>query len=194
MPMTPHAYDPPCLTSHAMTSTQVITLLGRSESTVREAANVAGVTLYRCEEAEIIQAVNGLGMAKAHTRNLTMLTLDGARRLCKHMDGNGSPGAEALHDEIKSLISTSKGPPPLRHPPWENQQAQPLYNAAQPEPLSQPATQQYNFPSAPPEVILLPHEHREAYALRIVPRHARVEMDQFVAWSAAPINLERSDK
>jgi len=193
MPITSHA-------RHPITSTQVITLLGRSESTVREAANVAGVTLYRCEEAEIIQAVNGLGMAKAHTRNLTMLTLDGARRLCKHMDGNGSPGAEALHDAIKNLISTSTGPPPVRHPPWESE-AQTQYNEAQPEALSlpetlsQPATQQqYNFPSAPPEVILLPHEHREAYALRIVPRHARVEIDQFVAWSAAPINLERSDK
>lgn len=172
-------------------------MLGRSETTVRDAANTAGVTLYRCEEAEIIQAVIGLGKVKAHTRNLTMLTLDGARRLCKHMADNDSPGAAALVEEIKGLILTSKLPPPIRHPPWEAQSQPESSDAqldAQLEPLSQPVTQQYTFPSAPPEVILLPHEHREAYALRIVPRHARAEMDQFIAWSSAPINLERSDK
>lgn len=168
-------------------------MLGRSETTVRDAANTAGVTLYRCEEAEIIQAVISLGKAKAHTRNLTILTLDGARRLCKHMAENDSPGAAALVEEIKGLILTSKLPPPIRHPPWEAQ-SQPETNNAHLEPLSQPVTQQYTFPSAPPEVILLPHEHREAYALRIVPRHARAEMDQFIAWSSAPINLERSNK
>jgi hypothetical protein len=157
--------------------------------------------------------------------------LDGVKRLCRHLvaAGNDHMGvAASLCDEIKTLIRSSKAPPPLRYqlgipsgwpiiseeeqqPHEENDMEDQLedtdntinqgYSSIQLSQMFQPPQQQlhrrlphqqYQFPSAPPEITLLPQQQREQYALSIVPRHTRAEINQFMSWSSQPVNTERS--
>ena len=157
--------------------------------------------------------------------------LDGVKRLCRHLmaAGNDHLGvATSLCDEIKTLIRSSKAPPPLRYQPgyhslWpviseekaneEREQSQEIdtldvedtdhtaYQGFSSIQLSQlipqqlprlPPQQQYQFPIAPPQITLLPQQQREQYALSIVPRHTRAEINQFMTWSSQPVNTERS--
>ena len=156
-----------------------------------------------------------------------MVMLDGVKRLCRHLiaAGNDHLGvAASLCDEIKTLIRSSKAPPPLRYQPgypilWpvirgekaneEGEQPQEIdtldvedtnqgFSSIQlsqlnPQQLPRlPPQQQYQFPIAPPEITLLPQQQREQYALSIVPRHTRAEINQFMTWSSQPVNTERS--
>ena len=162
--------------------------------------------------------------------------LDGVKRLCRHLvaAGNDILGvAASLCDEIKTLIRSSKAPPPLRYqagypPLWPvimeeqiNEEEQPHQeidtleladvegtdhtvnqglSSIQLSQLFQPpqqlprllSHQQYQFPISPPEITLLPQQQREQYALSIVPRRTRAEINQFMTWSSQPVNTERS--
>lgn len=170
---------------------QVVSLLEKAESTLRENAAAASITLYRYEGNETIRRLVCMGMIKNRTTTITLITLDGVKRLCMHLVNHGrSDIAGLLVEEIKALLKSSHGPPPLRY----------QLGYEQPQPLQEDEPQAerkinavaHTFPSAPPEVILLPSQQRSPYALDIVPRGTLAEINQFIAWSAAPINTTRS--
>jgi len=135
-------------------------------------------------------------MVKSHTRHVTLITLDGLRRLCRYIanQDNGSVAA-ALVTEIKHLIKVSTGPDPIRHQLGLQGEAQgPNEQRMRPLLSAAAANDTYQFPASLPEVFLLPHQQRGPYALQVFSQHTKAELDQFIAWSAAPINTERSIK
>lgn len=54
------------------------------------------------------------------------------------------------------------------------------------------SAKKYVFPSELPDVVLLPEQQSERYALEFQPLNLRREAQQFLNWSSAPINTERS--
>ena len=190
---------------------QVVSLLGRADNTVRSAATAAHVTLYRHDDNVTIGRLVAMNAVKCHTRNLTLITLDGARRLCLRMAQNGSEGAEALSMEIQQIKRSSMGPPPLRHQPgfmeWHEPAPSSILLAAgfpviqlpsmaptQPPPEASMSHFHNDFPTAPPSLILLPEQMRAPYALAAVSQRTKAEINRFMEWSSAPINTERSPK
>lgn len=186
-----------------------MSLLERADNTLRDAATAAGVKLYRFEGTETIRRLVACEVVKNHTRNITLITLDGVRRLCRqlHLADQDSLGtAYALRAEIKTVIRTSITPPPSRHQPGIPtddvddgiddiiQPVQMMHEALTVDMGWNDAPQQYQFPTAPPEVLLHPDQQRAPYALQVVPRRTQAEIDQFIGWSAAPVNTERSFK
>lgn len=187
---------------------QAVILINKAENTVRDAAKTAGVEIYRIEEACVIQRLVNLKVTKKHTRNVSMITLAGMKSLCQRMTGDGIP---RLLSEVMSVIKTSKAPPPLRYQPGyatanlplsiNDQQIPSVMEEAQdagyrlPPVLAEIASQRsFTFPSSPPEILLLPEQCRVSYALAPVPRRVQDEIQQFMAWSQAPVNTERSAK
>lgn len=184
---------------------QAVTLVNKAENTVRDAAKAAGVEVYRIEEACVIQRLVNLQATKKHTRNISMITLAGMKSLCQQISGDGIP---RLLSEVMSVILTSKAPPPLRHqpgcvmalvPPINDQDRLAAHTEAQdahasPSMDAVASQRSFTFPSSPPEILLLPEQRRSSYALTPVPRPVQVEIQQFMEWSQAPVNTERSVK
>lgn len=191
----------------------MVAVLGLPETTVRDAANAASVTMYRFEGGETIRQLVRMDIVKSRAKAVNLMTLDGVKKLCRHLISRGrSAVGEGLLSQIREIIETSNGPPPIRHQPGlfpreEHTQAQvriqqrPHSQSQLPQPdcemhdqlRVQPiVSRQYHFPSAPPEVILLPSQQQAPYALQFVPKHTHAEINQFMAWSSAPINTTRS--
>lgn len=55
-----------------------------------------------------------------------------------------------------------------------------------------PVPKKFIFPTTLPDVVLLPEQQSERYALQDQPGSLRREVQQFMDWSSAPINTERS--
>lgn len=167
--------------------------------------------MYRFEGGEPIKQLVRMDIIKNRAKAVSLMTLDGVKKLCRHLITRGRAAAgEALLSQIRDIIKTSNGPPPIRYQPGlyrreehvpdrlqhmpqsQDQQPQPQYEMHDHFRVQPVLSRQYHFPSAPPEVILLPSQQQAPYALSIVPKHTQAEINQFMAWSAAPINTTRS--
>lgn len=150
------------------------------------------------EDTSTIQRLVAMRVIKSHTRHVTLITLDGLRRLCQHIENHSDDGGSAaeLVSEVKHLIKVSTGPDPIRHQlgliTGEDRGPAPI--SGEQRLRSIPSADTYQFPSSLPEVYLLPHQQRGPYALQIISSNTKAELDQFISWSAAPINTERSIK
>jgi len=67
-------------------------------------------------------------------------------------------------------------------------------HAQQDAPPPTQAPKKYIFPTTLPDVVLLPEQQSERYALQDQPGSLRREVQQFLDWSSAPINTERSGR
>jgi hypothetical protein len=115
---------------------------------------------------------------------------------------------EARTAALQHVCHTSKAPPPVRFGiaefgipditgaahggPSSTAALDPRLGSGRPGARDKYSS--YVFPTVLPEVVLLPQELKEQYAIKNPPSKLKREILQFIQWSGAPVNTERSGR
>ena len=101
----PSLLFPPCI------ALQAHILLGKADSTIRDACKANGVELQAVKDPNLLQRLINIGAVNPHARVTSLIQLAGVIRIIPHLFPNGEP---PVARELKMLSQTSKAPPP-RH-------------------------------------------------------------------------------
>ena len=156
------------------------------------------ISIFAETDPELLQQLKHMQLVGKHAKNSAIVPLAEVIKLASHCDHAG-----VVHRALKAISASSKSPPPQRHAPsdfgiptipWGTSllaraPALPASSSQQ----QQQQQQRHEFPTSLPDMALTSAQQDERYALTgRPPAKLRREMDQFMEWSAAPINTERS--
>ena len=173
-------------THHARPFAQVVALVGKPESTVRDACKKAGSTELEIRKEEgtaVMGMLKGMGSSSRFNSKVSIIKMYDTVKLIRRL-GNMDMATEMDH------LRLTTQPPPLRHAAPIRQTAA---TAALPQPAP-PASVTYTFPSSIPEVYLTPNQQTERYALVDPTAAVLLELGTYIQWCHAPVNTERSSR
>ena len=157
-------------------------LLGKAVTSIRDVCIQKAYPIYACDKRSVLLALKELEVIKSNAASTALIRLTDLIKLASDMKG-----PEVLKESLKHLFATSMEPPPQRHNISRN--------AAQAKSSSQlDKYSSYVFPSTLPVSNLLPEERTAKYSMVDAPKSITRDIQEFMKWSALPINLERSDK
>jgi hypothetical protein len=168
-----------------MLMTDVSSLLGKAVTSIRDICAQKKYPLLVSTHATFLAQLKDHGVVKAHAASVALIRLTDVHKLAVDVRA-----PEVLLQSIRHLIATALDPPPQRHV---------ASKATQPSSAGTALTiynkyERYLFPSTLPVVDLLPEQRVAKYALEDPPRRVRDDIQEFLLWSALPVNLERSER
>lgn len=164
----------------------VSALLGKAVTSIRDICSQKKYPLLISTNATFLLQLKERGLVKTHASSAALVRLSDVHKLA-----NDVRAAEVLLQALKHLISTAMDPPPQRYPAIN---AIPSTPSIMDRSALVDKYDRYVFPSTLPIVDLLPEQRSAKYSLEDPPRRVRDDIQEFVNWSALPVNLERSER
>ena len=180
---------------------QVAAYFHRPVQTLRDLCSTEKWDMFIANTEGILRPLKFAGVVNKHSKNVALLMLADVIKMSIHFGDN-----EARTAALQHVYHTSKAPPPVRFgishfgiPEVAGAAQGGPSNAATRRVVSgrAVATDKYSsyvFPTLLPEVVLLPHEMKEQYAIKNPPSKLNREIQQFIQWSGAPVNTARTGR
>ena len=157
-------------------------LLVKAVTSLRDICAAKKYDIYCADRPDLINALKQQRLIKPNAGNVALIRLSTMKKLCL-----ATGAIQVIVDSVQHAISTSLAPPPRRFDLMSST------SLALSPPVALNRYSAYIFPSTLPiHQELLPEEMIVQYALRPVPRKVALEIKEYMDWSAAPINTERS--
>lgn len=157
-------------------------LLGKAVTSLRDICKAKQYPICVSDKPALLTILRQQELVKTHASCVALLRLGDLHKLATDIRA-----PEVLLQALRHLIATSTDPPPQRYTIATSALL------ATGTPSSKYAT--YVFPTTlPPAMDLLPEQRKAKYALDDPPRTVAQEIQDFMHWSALPVNLERSER
>ena len=170
--------------------------------------------MFVAKSEGVLRPLKFANVINKHAGSVALVMLADVIKISIHLGDN-----EARTTALQHVCNTSKAPPPVRfgiadfgipdvsggrgnvsggRGKEQGGPSAPIQTTARGSVLTSSAAgdkySKYIFPSELPDIVLLPHEMKEQYAIKNAPSKLKREIDQFIRWSGAPVNTERSGR